>query len=658
MAIPLSLSDVPDATPYIQYVASGGQTVYPYPFPITQDSDLVVVLNGVAQNTDSTYSLSGQGNPTGGNVTLNSGSNAGDIVTLYRDIQIERLTQFAQNGGFSSSAFNAEFNNLYLIAQQLEASIGQCLQVPNTNNPAPTTTLQPGAYAGKYLAFDSSGNPTPAALTPAGSITAALINGFLNPPTTVEIANGLTVVNMYYPVGHVLRYGTNATPGTTNMTAALQATITAVGAGGTVIWPAGVYLASAPILAEGLNGLTIQAASGTGGAVGTTILGKHSGKAVLSLVGSNACTVGPVVLDGSTVTVPATGLLLGRSSAASSGSHNFYGTSISGNFQTAGLYNVASESNCYYGVDIGVSAASVAAVYLSGADIHSVGGLTGSSMEDNKFFGGFIGHFANTAGTAALYIDGSIASGHHHFYSTFFSKFGGDSFIYINLGAIDGAGMQFPIGFHNCSGEFAGATSPSYGLHIHNSTAINPLALYGLTATNIRFQYPTVANIFCDGASGAQSVQLTGASISTPQFATGSPTGSVFGHVDDCILVLQAEPSVSIYEATGSTISVLSGAPTITNNTGGNIIRAGGTTYTLPATTFSGNVGVTGGVNASGPVGVNGASGPAQVTGWGTPTGAAVEANFAAGSGQTMAVISAAVAKIITDLKAFGLYGA
>lgn len=208
MAIPLSLSNVPDETPYIQYVANNGQTVYPYPFPITQDSDLVVVINGVTQNTDSTYTLSGQGNPTGGNVTLNSGSNVDDIVTLYRDIQIERLTQFAQNGGFSSSAFNAEFNNLYLIAQQLEAAIEQCLQLPNTNNPAPVTTLIPGAYANKYLAFDAYGNPTPAVLTSSGALTSSIITGLTTPLNATEAAAGLTSgqINTGFLPGDLQRY--------------------------------------------------------------------------------------------------------------------------------------------------------------------------------------------------------------------------------------------------------------------------------------------------------------------------------------------------------------------------------------------------------------------------------------------------------------------
>lgn len=208
MAIPLSLSNVPDETPYIQYAANNGQTVYPYPFPITQDSDLVVVINGVTQNTDSTYTLSGQGNPTGGNVTFNSGSNVDDIVTLYRDIQIERLTQFAQNGGFSSSAFNAEFNNLYLICQQLEASIEQCLQIPNTNNPAPVTTLTPGAYANKYQAYDSNGNPTPAVLTSSGALTLGIITGLTAPLNTAEAAAGLTSgqINTGFLPGDLQRY--------------------------------------------------------------------------------------------------------------------------------------------------------------------------------------------------------------------------------------------------------------------------------------------------------------------------------------------------------------------------------------------------------------------------------------------------------------------
>jgi hypothetical protein len=217
MAIPLTLSEVPDVTPYIQYVSAASQTVFPYPFPITQDSDLVAVVNGVTLNTDSGYTLSGQGNDNGGNLTFTLGQTAGTIVTLYRDIAIERITQIGQNSGFSSTAFNAEFNNLYLIAQQLESSIVQCLQIPNTNNPTPVTTLTPASYANKYLSFDAFGNPQPAALTSSGSLTGSLIASLLSlvttsaptadkVETTAELAYGATIVNYSYSPGDPRRY--------------------------------------------------------------------------------------------------------------------------------------------------------------------------------------------------------------------------------------------------------------------------------------------------------------------------------------------------------------------------------------------------------------------------------------------------------------------
>jgi hypothetical protein len=56
-------------------------------------------------------------------------------------------------------------------------------------------------------------------------------------------------------------------------------------------------------------------------------------------------------------------------------------------------------------------------------------------------------------------------------------------------------------------------------------------------------------------------------------------------------------------------------------------------------------------------LGVNGNAPPAQVSGFGTPTGTGVIANFP-GATATLAQCSQAIAQIIKDLKAFGLYAA
>ena len=196
MGVPLTLSSVPAQTPYVQYVSGSGQTVFPYPFEITQDSDLVCLINGVAQPTDGGYTLSGQGATGGGNLTFALGQTAGTIVTLYRNITIQRITQLSQNGTFFSANFNNEFNKIYLIMQQLQQSLvawGQSthllLMIPNSNNPAPVTLLDTAAnYANKYLSFDANGNPQPAVLTTSRfRLPASLVAGLLNGPDLLPL---------------------------------------------------------------------------------------------------------------------------------------------------------------------------------------------------------------------------------------------------------------------------------------------------------------------------------------------------------------------------------------------------------------------------------------------------------------------------------------
>lgn len=274
MGIPATLSTVPAQTPYIQYVATSGQTVFPYPFEITQDSDLVVVANGTTLATDSGYTLSGVGNSTGGNLTFTSGRTVGDIITLYRDIPIERLTQFAQNGGFSSTAFNAEFNNVYLLLQQLQTSIDQCLQIPNTNNPAPTVSLTPGAYANKYLSFDANGNPQPALLTANGTVTQSSLADLLWPQTTAESGSSVTPTTLTPPARiNLIRYGADPT-GTNASDAALSDAIAVCAdlGGGTIYAPAGTYKFTQQISLASKTGIIIQGdGAATLGAAGATV---------------------------------------------------------------------------------------------------------------------------------------------------------------------------------------------------------------------------------------------------------------------------------------------------------------------------------------------------------------------------------------------------
>jgi parallel beta-helix repeat protein len=75
-------------------------------------------------------------------------------------------------------------------------------------------------------------------------ITQALIGETLWPQTAAETAASVTPVNYYYAPGNVLRYGTNTVPGSTDMTAAIQAALNqaAESTGVSAYLPRGTYL--------------------------------------------------------------------------------------------------------------------------------------------------------------------------------------------------------------------------------------------------------------------------------------------------------------------------------------------------------------------------------------------------------------------------------
>jgi hypothetical protein len=125
--------------------------------------------------------------------------------------------------------------------------------------------------------------------------TQASIGATLYPQTSAEIAAGVTPVNFQYPPYNVLRYGTNTTPGTTDMTAAFLNAIASANAfvvgessGATVFAPGGLYQTSSQLVfpnSVSLKGdgdrtttirvgstftaltATVTSAAGTGGAI-------------------------------------------------------------------------------------------------------------------------------------------------------------------------------------------------------------------------------------------------------------------------------------------------------------------------------------------------------------------------------------------------------
>lgn len=80
---------------------------------------------------------------------------------------------------------------------------------------------------------------TNTAVVVSGGVTSRIAQRLLRGIPSVADESGVTIVNHEYDVGHLYRYGTNTTPGTTDMTTALNAAISVLdGNGGELILPA------------------------------------------------------------------------------------------------------------------------------------------------------------------------------------------------------------------------------------------------------------------------------------------------------------------------------------------------------------------------------------------------------------------------------------
>lgn len=164
-----SIDIVQDLPPRIQYVATNGQTVFPYPFPIFNNVDLVVVdgVDGpvLALNTD--YTVSGAGNDTGGNVTFLVGRALNAVITIYRNIPFDRNTDIPQDGPWSSISTNDEFDKMILLMQQIKMELARTVRfsLTSTVSDADLEINTPDELTGVLSTLDSLSDvqvPTPA----------------------------------------------------------------------------------------------------------------------------------------------------------------------------------------------------------------------------------------------------------------------------------------------------------------------------------------------------------------------------------------------------------------------------------------------------------------------------------------------------------------
>lgn len=151
---------VTGATTRNDYSSGNNQTVFVYTFQILLATDIKVLKNGSVLTFNDDYAVSNVGVAGGGNVTLTSGASAGDEISIFLAMPIDRTTQYQNAGDFLASDVNGDMDKGYVAMNQLQTDIRRVMGLqdrdPSSNMELPLST----ARANRYLKFNHSGEPT------------------------------------------------------------------------------------------------------------------------------------------------------------------------------------------------------------------------------------------------------------------------------------------------------------------------------------------------------------------------------------------------------------------------------------------------------------------------------------------------------------------
>lgn len=224
---------IPDIVPIVRYVADGVDTSYLYPFPIFASEDLKVYFDGAEQVSG--FTIDGAGETAGGSVTFDTAPAEDVIITLARELPIERVTDYLEGGDFSAASINTELDYVIASLQQVNRENDLMLKYGDHETPGNVTLPGRGARANKALGFDGDGNPVAVSLE--GSMAApdftATGTGAMT-RTSADKFSDLISIKDFGAVGD----------GLTDDTVAIQ---NALAAHNTVFLPEGVYLVSGTI---------------------------------------------------------------------------------------------------------------------------------------------------------------------------------------------------------------------------------------------------------------------------------------------------------------------------------------------------------------------------------------------------------------------------
>ena len=187
-------------------------------------TDLIVFVDGVQQaNDNSVYTVEldvGDSTSKKGNVNFLTAPADTKSVTLRRDVDVERTTDFQTGGALTAKSLNKEFDQMLMAVQDNELDTDLSLKFANADTISTADTFIPLSRANKILSFNATGVPVA-----TDDVTISNIN------ITGGNISGVTVPNVARVTGNVDGNVGNVTGNVGNVTGSVATVTTATTVG-------------------------------------------------------------------------------------------------------------------------------------------------------------------------------------------------------------------------------------------------------------------------------------------------------------------------------------------------------------------------------------------------------------------------------------------
>ena len=184
-------------------VANTTQLTIDYPFFSLDDINVIVtnaagtdtvLTRGTGAGTFAVVGVAVDDGFSGGYITLgDSYPAATDTFTLFRDIPVQRTTDFPTSGPFNISSLNTELDKIIAIEQELETKITRTLQLADSDGTVDLKLPNLNTRKGTTLAFNAvtgepEAGPSVAGVTTVGALAADIA-------TLADIEDGTVATN-------------------------------------------------------------------------------------------------------------------------------------------------------------------------------------------------------------------------------------------------------------------------------------------------------------------------------------------------------------------------------------------------------------------------------------------------------------------------------